>query len=95
MGLIVCVAAPTHFGSGRIDAALDVWDHVDIADVRARSIELGEAFVKEVSSGCPSLSSPAQRPMCGFTAFYHFEQGYAAMQAMIDHQIIEEFPHPI
>ncbi|MGB1129339.1 MAG: hypothetical protein ACPG4K_04765, partial [Haloferula sp.] len=38
-----------------LDAALDVWDRVDIADVRARSIELSEAFVEEVSAGCPAL----------------------------------------
>src|SRR5690606_40334392 len=31
-----------------LEAALEVWDAVDMADVRARSIELTELFIREV-----------------------------------------------
>ena len=33
-----------------LDAALDIWDDVDMADVRARSIELSELFLAEVEA---------------------------------------------
>jgi len=69
---------------------------VDIADVRARSIELSEAFVEEVSAGCPTLklASPSDPHARGSQVSYHFEQGYAAMQAMIDRKIIGDFRAP-
>ena len=90
------VGTPPILGLVALDAALDVWDHVDIADVRARSIELSEAFVEEVSAGCPilKLASPRDPHARGSQVSYHFEQGYAAMQAMIDRKIIGDFRAP-
>ena len=90
------VGTPPILGLVALDAALDVWDHVDIADVRARSIELSEAFVEEVSAGCPALklASPSDPHARGSQVSYHFEQGYAAMQAMIDRKIIGDFRAP-
>ena len=90
------VGTPPILGLVALDAALDVWDHVDIADVRARSIELSEAFVEEVSAGCPilTLASPRDPHARGSQVSYHFEQGYAAMQAMIDRKIIGDFRAP-
>jgi len=90
------VGTPPILGLVALDAALDVWDHVDIADVRARSIELSEAFVEEVSAGCPALklASPSDPHARGSQVSYHFERGYAAMQAMIDRKIIGDFRAP-
>ncbi len=90
------VGTPPILGLVALDAALDVWDHVDIADVRARSIQLSEAFVEEVSAGCPALklASPSDPHARGSQVSYHFEQGYAAMQAMIDSKIIGDFRAP-
>ena len=90
------VGTPPILGLVALDAALDVWDHVDIADVRARSIELSEAFVAEVSAGCPALklASPSDPKARGSQVSYHFEHGYAAMQAMIDRKIIGDFRAP-
>lgn len=90
------VGTPPILGLVALDAALDVWDRVDIADVRARSIELSEAFVEEVSAGCPALklASPSDPHARGSQVSYHFEQGYAAMQAMIDRKIIGDFRAP-
>jgi kynureninase len=49
-----------------LDAALDVWDEVDMDDLRARSIELSQRFIKGVEAACPMLAlvsprDPAQR----------------------------------
>jgi len=90
------VGTPPILGLIALDAALDVWDHVDIADVCVRAIELSEAFVEEVSAGCPALklASPSDPQARGSQVSYHFEQGYAAMQAMIDRKIIGDFRAP-
>ena len=90
------VGTPPILGLVALDAALDVWDHVDIADVRARSIELSEAFIAEINAGCPALklASPSNPHARGSQVSYHFEQGYAAMQAMIDRKIIGDFRAP-
>ena len=90
------VGTPPILGLIALDAALDVWDHVDIADVCVRAIELSEAFVEEVSAGCPALklASPSDPHARGSQVSYHFEQGYAAMQAMIDRKIIGDFRAP-
>ena len=90
------VGTPPILGLVALDAALDVWDHVDIADVRARSIEFSEAFIAEINAGCPALklASPSNPHARGSQVSYHFEQGYAAMQAMIDRKIIGDFRAP-
>ena len=90
------VGTPPILGLVALDAALDVWDHVDIADVRARSIELSQAFIAEINAGCPALklASPSNPHARGSQVSYHFEQGYAAMQAMIDRKIIGDFRAP-
>ena len=90
------VGTPPILGLVALDAALDVWDHVDIADVRARSIELSAAFIAEINAGCPALklASPSNPHARGSQVSYHFEQGYAAMQAMIDRKIIGDFRAP-
>lgn len=90
------VGTPPILGLVALDAALDVWDHVDMRDVRARSVELSEAFVNEVSAGCPALTlaSPTNPEQRGSQISYHFADGYAAMQAMIDRKIIGDFRAP-
>ena len=63
----------------------------------AQSIELSEAFVEEVSAGCPTLklASPSDPHARGSQVSYHFEQGYAAMQAMMIAKSSGISAHPI
>ena len=79
-----------------LDAALDVWDEVDMDDLRARSIELSERFIKGVEAACPMLTlvsprDPAQR---GSQVSFAFDDGYAAMQAVIARGVIGDFRAP-
>jgi len=55
-----------------------------------------EAFIAEINAGCPALklASPSNPHARGSQVSYHFEQGYAAMQAMIDRKIIGDFRAP-
>jgi kynureninase len=79
-----------------LDAALDVWEGVDMADLRAASIALSERFITEVAARCPDLrlASPRDPHQRGSQVSFHFEHGYAAMQALIAHGVIGDFRAP-
>ncbi|WP_194096052.1 kynureninase [Marivivens aquimaris] len=79
-----------------LGAALDVWDQVDMADLRARSIELSERFIKGVEAACPALTlvSPRDPKARGSQVSFAFPDGYAAMQAVIDRGVIGDFRAP-
>jgi kynureninase len=79
-----------------LEAALEIWDGVDMAQIRARSIELTELFIREVEARCPmlALASPRDPAMRGSQVSFRFEHGYAAMQAMIARGVIGDFRAP-
>jgi kynureninase len=49
------VGTPPVLAMAALDAALDAWDGVSMADVRAQSIALSERFIAEVEARCPDL----------------------------------------
>ncbi len=79
-----------------LDAALDVWDGIDMAAVRARSMELSEQFIREVEAGCREivLASPRRPEARGSQISFRFAEGYAAMQALIARGVIGDFRAP-
>ncbi|MHA6263937.1 kynureninase [Arenibacterium sp. CAU 1754] len=90
------VGTPPVLQMAALEAALDVWDSADIADVRARSIALSDLFIAEVEAACPmlTLASPRNGAERGSQVSFHFEQGYAAMQALIARGVIGDFRAP-
>jgi kynureninase len=90
------VGTPPILQLAALEAALDVWDHADMGEVRARSIELSEAFIAGVEATCPSLTlasprDPAQR---GSQVSFRHAEGYAIMQALIARGVIGDFRAP-
>ena len=79
-----------------LSSALDIWDEVDMAALRARSIELSELFIAEVEKTCPMLrlASPREPQARGSQVSFCFENGYAAMQALIARGVIGDFRAP-
>ena len=79
-----------------LEASLDVWDLVDINDLRAASIELSSLFIELVEAGCAELelASPRDAGQRGSQVSFRFEQGYAAMQALIERGVIGDFRAP-
>jgi len=90
------VGTPPILSMAALDAALDVWDGVKIADIRTRSIELSERFILEVEARCPGLelASPRDPARRGSQVSFRFEQGYAAMQALVAAGVIGDFRAP-
>lgn len=79
-----------------LDQAMTAWDGVMMSDIRAASIELSEVFIKEVEARCPQLhlASPRDPSQRGSQVSFAFEDGYAAMQALIDRGVIGDFRAP-
>ena len=90
------VGTPPVIALTALDAALDVWDGVDMADLRAASITLTEAFIAAVEKSCPDvvLNSPRDPAMRGSQVGFRHPQGYAVMQALIADGVIGDFRAP-
>ena len=90
------VGTPPVLQMTALDAALDVWEGVDMDALRAASIALSERFIAEVAVRCPDLvlASPRDPALRGSQVSFHFVHGYAAMQALIAHGVIGDFRAP-
>ena len=79
-----------------LDAALDVWDDVSMADLRTASVALCETFIAEVERRCPmlELASPREAAVRGSQVSFGFAEGYAVVQALIDRGVIGDFRAP-
>ena len=90
------VGTPPVIAMTALEAALDVWDGVQMADLRARSIDLSEAFIKGVEAHCPdvTLHSPRDPAQRGSQVGFRHPQAYAVMQALIAEGVIGDFRAP-
>ncbi len=90
------VGTPPVLQMAALEEAMKIWDEVDMADVRAASLRLSDLFIAEVEASCPdlTLASPRDRALRGSQVSFHFENGYAAMQALIARGVIGDFRAP-
>lgn len=90
------VGTPPVLGLKSLETALDIWDMVDMNDVRAKSIALCDLFIQQVEARCPdlSLASPRDGTTRGSQVSFSFEHGYEVMQAVIDRGVIGDFRAP-
>lgn len=80
-----------------LEAALDIWDQVDMEAVRRRSIGLSDLFIDEVETRCQDLAlvSPRNPDNRGSQVSFSFRyDGYALMQALITEGVIGDFRAP-
>ena len=92
------VGTPAILSLAALDAALELWDGVDMAEVRARSIALSERFVAEVEARAAglglTLASPREGTARGSQVSFRCAEGYAVMQALIARGVIGDFRAP-
>lgn len=76
--------------------ALAAWDGVNMQELRAASMTLGDRFIAEVETRCPqlTLASPRDATRRGSQVSFAFEHGYAVIQALIDRGVIGDFRAP-
>lgn len=81
-----------------LDSALDVWDGVDLAVLRDKSVRLAELFIAEVEGRCGKfglrLAGPREADNRGSQVSFHCDDGYAVMQALIAQGVIGDFRAP-
>ena len=90
------VGTPPVIAMAALDAALDVWEGVNMNDVRAASIALSDLFIRDVEVRCPelTLASPRDATRRGSQVSFRHENGYAIMQALIARGVIGDFRAP-
>ncbi|PWJ18230.1 kynureninase [Jannaschia seohaensis] len=89
------VGTPPVLQLAALDAALDVWDAVDMGQLRARSLALSGRFASAVAARCPTLT-PALAPDVprGSQVSLRHPEGYAIVQALIARGVIGDFRAP-
>lgn len=90
------VGTPPVIALAALDAALDAWDGVDMAQIRRDSLALCDLFITLVEARCPglTLASPRDGHQRGSQVSFRHPQGYAVMQALIDRGVIGDFRAP-
>ncbi|CAO3454115.1 kynureninase [Azospirillum largimobile] len=90
------VGTPPVIALAALDAALDVWDGVEMAEIRRTSIALCDLFIELVEAQCPALelASPRDGTRRGSQVSFRHPHGYPIMQALIDRGVIGDFRAP-
>ncbi|MET4390173.1 kynureninase [Bradyrhizobium sp. F1.4.3] len=90
------VGTPPVLAMAALEASLDIWDRVDMTEVRVRSLALGDLLIAEVERRCSSLKlvTPRAHQRRGSQVSFAFDGGYAAMQALIARGVIGDFRAP-
>ena len=90
------VGTPPVLQTSALEAALSVWEGVDMQDLREACITMSERFISEVEARCPALTlaSPRDPEVRGSQVSFSFEHGYAVIQALVDRDVIGDFRAP-
>lgn len=90
------VGTPPVLQMAALDAALDIWDKVDMTKLRRRSLDLTALMIDEVETHCPGLrlATPRDGAARGSQVSFRSEHGYAIMQALIDLGVVGDFRAP-
>jgi kynureninase len=89
---------PAILSLAALDAALDVFDGVDMEVVREKSVALSELFLERVAAECGELgveiACPRQAAHRGSQVSLRHPEGYAIVQALIARGVIGDFRTP-
>jgi len=81
-----------------LKAALDIWEEVDMEEVREKSIKLTDLFIRLVEARCGSfgfsLESPREGAERGSQVSFAHDHAYQIMQALIARGVIGDFRAP-
>jgi kynureninase len=81
-----------------LDAAMDVWDDVDMGVLHAKSKAQCQLFIDLVETNCAKhgikAAGPRDMDQRGSHVSFHCPEGYAVMQALIAHGVIGDFRAP-
>lgn len=87
------VSTPHVLSFAALEAALDVWERVDLAQVRAKSVALTSLFIDLIGDTL-RLASPRDPELRGSQVSFYHPDGYPVMRALIDHGVHGDFRAP-
>lgn len=87
---------PPVLGMRALEASLSLWQDIDLAAVRAKSMALGDLFIKTVESACDELvlASPRDATRRGSQVSFAHPHAYAIMQTLISEGVIGDMRAP-
>jgi len=90
------VGTPPVLALAALEAALEVWDGLDMAEVHARSLRLQDQFIKGVETRTTglTLATPRSHLMRGSQVSFRHPEGHAIIQALIAEGVIGDFRAP-
>jgi kynureninase len=90
------VGTPPVLQMAALEAALEVWDGVDLHEVHAQSLRLQDQFIKGLGTRAPmlQLATPRSHLMRGSQVSFRHPEGYAIIQALIADGVIGDFRAP-
>lgn len=81
-----------------VESALDIFDEISLEQVREKSIQLSELFIKLIKQECGDfgfeLFSPIDAALRGSQISYKHENAYPIMQSLISRGIIGDYREP-
>jgi kynureninase len=90
------VGSPPILSMAALDAALEVFEGVDLAALRIKADRLFDIFVGELQALCPGLEllTPTEPNRRGTQISLRFDDAYPVMQALIAQGVIGDFREP-
>lgn len=89
---------PAILSMSALDAALDIWQDIDMQAVREKSLALSQCFIT-LAASAPALASltlvsPAEPSARGSQVCFSHPMGYAMVQALIRREVLADFRAP-
>ncbi|MFF5208391.1 kynureninase [Streptosporangium sp. NPDC000396] len=92
------VSTPHVLSFAPLNASLDIWERVDLGEVRAKSVALTSLFIDLVEESCAPyglrLASPRDPERRGSQVSFSHPDGYPVMRALIDRGVHGDFRAP-
>ena len=90
------IGSPSIIQFKLLELAMNVWEEVDMTELRASSVALSNLFIKEIERRCPMLTlvTPRDPEQRGSQVSFASDDGYAIMQALIERGVIGDFRQP-
>ena len=90
-------SSPPIVAFAALDGALDVWDHVNIHQVRAKSLAMTDLFMSLVAerlNGIFDIVTPTDHTKRGSQVALRHDEAYGIIQALIERNVIGDFRDP-
>ncbi|MCS7058258.1 MAG: kynureninase [Meiothermus sp.] len=92
------VGTPPILSMSALEAALEVWEGVEMAQVREKSLRLTDLFIERMAPLAAryglELATPLEHARRGSQVAYRHPEGYAIVQALIAQGVVGDFRHP-